>query len=1601
MKYIFWIVLILSVSGCNEDSETQQPIPQPIPQPQPIPIPEPPEKEVMAVENVRLIATTQTSLTLGWDGNHNADGYIIRRDGNKIATVSRGLYRFVDTNLQENHSYAYAVLALDKEGRESEPRNITALTVKNDSPVISPITDILLINDTATLGAPVVQINASDANGDTLHYQIASEQALNYFAIDEHGLLTVSASVNALSSKIMDISVQVSDGLSSVTVPLQVAFIPYAAKLENQGLLRKYYRDNKVRGLLSELKALSTFPDKPTSINVVDDFESPSNIANKYGQTLEGYVVPPVTGEYKFWIASDDQSELLLSDSVSTKGLRRIAYTDRATKKREWDPVRYDSQASDIIYLEAGQVYAVKALMAEYYGSDLLAVAWEGPGISKGVISNEYLRLPIDIIKPKPVFNFNWLKTSEDTLILQWNATTDNVDVERYLINTNNKLLATTGKDELSIALTGLESATRYDFTIRAQDKAGNKSLESDPLMIVIDDFIAPSAVTNIRVNGKGTNFIDLAWDASTDEDKQQILYRIYQGGEYVAQTYDTNYKLKQLLPATNYDITLEAIDIVGNSSGLSNGLSVQTNTLVADTPVFEYPYYEFGVPANHSIDNSFATLSFIEQQGLVFKIASGDNADLFAINEQGQLSLKRHIIEGELRSFNLDVTISKDNKTSSTLVKVNVLSSDVLLYQGVSQEIWTGISGSSVAVINTLAPINQQSTLTDFKSLTNMGSSYGQRVYGYFTVPVSGDYSFWLASDDNSELRISADMTRDKADLVAHITGYTREDQWSNRSQVKTNINLNAGQYYYIEVLHKEGGGGDHMSVAWQGAGIPSRTLMTGEFLIPYSRFHPAAVKVDTAIQTGFDSQGNQLQLNISVDESAEGYPIWVYYGEMDAGSNAEGWQYRVKLRDLLAGEHSITLSPIDPGKTYYIRTETVGPTGSRWSQNATTVRTVIIDPNKTAGESLPQKIDIDVSINDVDYALEFTKHSVRSPHFQLLTFDSRRVKEYESVSPMLEIRTYRGIVTNNAAVTVTGVIDALGTIHISAWKGDMLFWQKNVDVSEFIAPTALGNDETDTQELIIDFELPAIENGRLYQPQPGNDFHNSLSRVAFKFEENQFDKAAGNNIINGVAQMEGHINELDYMWAQKTGLRWDIGKAVIELKGDIGKATQTRPSAPDATNFSIDFQDPVNGGQCWGGGYWVGCTAGYTMSWGFTHEIGHNLGLGHGEQTDNNNQIQEPRTHMGNMQAWNTTRRIQKGSRFKPAKALTDPMLPATFKDYLTVYKNESGLVDPLANDYDANGDLLTIESFDAATFAGGTVIAYGDSLRYTPPVDFVGVDQFSYVATDGEYQTRGPVMIQVLAPELTAYWDMDSLRDNKVTDLSGFSNDLQAETAGVTLTEMQTVGITAQGITIPLLAPKEMTNDPLGDRLLEHKLDPGHKSFTAAMWFKYTVTDGDKLLIGKSSKTPNNMNYGGWEIRASGQDLEIQVNFRDRFMYPNNVTIVQPDAIVDGSWHHVAVVIDRENKQLLGYIDGAPFDLQGDLPMGNSPITAAMNTSGYGGGSPFKVGGHTRVTCEDGATSADPKICVSALEQAYDSVKIYHKALSAQDVRSLFTE
>jgi len=448
-----------------------------------------------------------------------------------------------------------------------------------------------------------------------------------------------------------------------------------------------------------------------------------------------------------------------------------------------------------------------------------------------------------------------------------------------------------------------------------------------------------------------------------------------------------------------------------------------------------------------------------------------------------------------------------------------------------------------------------------------------------------------------------------------------------------------------------------------------------------------------------------------------------------------------------------------------------------------------------------------------------------------------------------------------------------------------------------------------------------------------------------------------------------------------------------------------QPRPAGTDATNFSIEFQDPVNGGYCWGGGDWVGCVANYTMNWGYTHEIGHNMGLGHGEQTDNNNQLQEPGTHMSNMQARKTTRRLQAGSKFKPARTLTDAMPPAAFKDYLSVYQDESASVAVLANDYDANGEELSIAAFDATTAQGGQVTQQGNLLRYTPPAGYIGVDQFTYTVTDGSLRTVGPVQIQVLRNGLTGDWNMEAITsDHNVTDASGDNNhlsalELSALSSGLALADVREASNSNHAMTMALMASAAKAEDALGHSLLPHKLDPGHKSFTASMWVKYNEISGARLLMGKSSNGPNNMEYGGWEIRSNGTAVEMQVNFRDRLMVNNQAVIRADNALSNGVWQHLVMVIDRdggsESGELRGYLNGVALADPVAFPQGAGPIMAAMTSSGYGGGSPFRVGGHAHLNCSG---EGNAKVCELAAGQAFDDVKIYHKALSEAEIQAL---
>lgn len=73
----------------------------------------------------------------------------------------------------------------------------------------------------------------------------------------------------------------------------------------------------------------------------------------------------------------------------------------------------------------------------------------------------------------------------------------------------------------------------------------------------------------------------------------------------------------------------------------------------------------------------------------------------------------------------------------------------------------------------------------------------------------------FWIASDDESELRISPTDSKFGRAKIASVSGWVQPfDGDAKSSQKSAQIHLLAGQRYFIEALLKEDGGGDHLAI-------------------------------------------------------------------------------------------------------------------------------------------------------------------------------------------------------------------------------------------------------------------------------------------------------------------------------------------------------------------------------------------------------------------------------------------------------------------------------------------------------------------------------------------------------------------------------------------------------------------------------------------------------------------------------------------------------------------------------------------------------------------------------------------------------------------
>lgn len=158
-------------------------------------------------------------------------------------------------------------------------------------------------------------------------------------------------------------------------------------------------------------------------------------------------------------------------------------------------------------------------------------------------------------------------------------------------------------------------------------------------------------------------------------------------------------------------------------------------------------------------------------------------------------------------------------------------------------RETWFDVAGLTVADLSAHPAFPGSPSARDYPTRLETVEGgpqhdlYGSRWRGYLHAPVSGSYTFWIAADDAADLYLSPDVRPEGRQLIARVPGYTLPREWTKfAEQESVAIHLEAGSRYFIEVLHKEQAGGDHVAVAWQLQGGAAEVI-SGTYLSPFQR--------------------------------------------------------------------------------------------------------------------------------------------------------------------------------------------------------------------------------------------------------------------------------------------------------------------------------------------------------------------------------------------------------------------------------------------------------------------------------------------------------------------------------------------------------------------------------------------------------------------------------------------------------------------------------------------------------------------------------------------------------------------------------------------
>ena len=91
------------------------------------------------------------------------------------------------------------------------------------------------------------------------------------------------------------------------------------------------------RGEIRALYETTKYPNNPDLIDIIEDFDTPVNFADDYGQRIRGYFKPPETGLYQFFSSCDEICDLFLSVDEEPRHKGRLISQVQASRRGIFD----------------------------------------------------------------------------------------------------------------------------------------------------------------------------------------------------------------------------------------------------------------------------------------------------------------------------------------------------------------------------------------------------------------------------------------------------------------------------------------------------------------------------------------------------------------------------------------------------------------------------------------------------------------------------------------------------------------------------------------------------------------------------------------------------------------------------------------------------------------------------------------------------------------------------------------------------------------------------------------------------------------------------------------------------------------------------------------------------------------------------------------------------------------------------------------------------------------------------------------------------------------------------------------------------------------